>query len=145
MRMKTYLAKKSEVSTDWYCVDASGQILGRLATRIAKILMGKHKPTYTPHMDCGDYVVVINAEKVRLTGKKAQTKTYQRYSYHPGGRKVIPYQTMLERHPERILGEAVRRMLPKNKLARQMLSKLKIYAGEEHPHTAQQPKPLELS
>ena len=142
--MKTYLAKKNEVRADWYYVDASGKVLGRLAARIARMLMGKHKPQYTPNVECGDYVVVINAEKIRLTGNKAQTKTYQRYSYHPGGQKVIPFGTMLQRHPQRVIQEAVRRMLPKNKLATQMLSKLKVYAGSEHPHTAQQPQALEF-
>ncbi len=142
--MKTYLAKKNEITADWYCVDADDQILGRLAVQVAKLLMGKHKPIYTPNVDCGDFVVVTNASRVRLTGNKAQTMTYERYSYHPGGRKVIPFATMIERHPDRVIRQAVRRMLPKNKLARQMLSKLKIYAGSEHPHAAQKPKPFEL-
>ena len=142
--MKTYLAKNSEVKADWHSVDASGKVLGRLAVRVARLLMGKHKPIYTPHVDCGDFVIVTNASKVRLTGNKAQTKTYQRYSYHPGGLKVIPYETMIQKHPDRVIREAVRRMLPKNKLARQMLSKLKVYGGEEHPHAAQKPSPLEL-
>ena len=142
--MKTYLAKKSEICPDWYCVDANGKVLGRLAVKIARLLMGKHKPIYTPNVDCGDYVVVTNAGQIRLTGNKAQTKTYQRYSYYPGGQKIIPFATMLERHPERVIQQAVKRMLPKNKLARQMFSKLKVYAGPEHPHAAQKPKPLEL-
>ena len=143
--MKTYVAKKNEVKADWHCVDASGKVLGRLAVRVARLLMGKHKPIYTPHVDCGDFVVVTNASKVKLTGKKAQTKTYQRYSYHPGGQKVIPFETMIQKHPERVIQQAVRRMLPKNKLARQMLSKLKVYGGAEHPHTAQKPKALDLA
>lgn len=143
--MKTYVAKKDDVIAQWHSVDASGQVLGRLAVRIARILMGKHKPTYTPHVDCGDFVVVTNASKVRLTGRKAQTKTYQRYSYYPGGQKVIPFQTMIQKHPERVIHSAIRRMLPKNKLASQMLSKLKIYAGPEHPHAAQKPEPLKLN
>ena len=142
--MKTYLAKKSEITADWYCVDAAGQVLGRLASRVARLLMGKHKPIYTPNVDCGDFVVITNASQVRLTGNKAQTKTYERYSYHPGGRKVIPFATMIERHPDRVIRHAVRRMMPKNKLARQMLSKLKVYAGPEHPHAAQKPKPFKL-
>ena len=142
--MKTYLAKKNEITADWYCVDADDQILGRLAVQVARLLMGKHKPIYTPNVDCGDFVVVTNASRVRLTANKAQTKTYERYSYHPGGRKVIPFATMIQRHPDRVIRQAVRRMLPKNKLARQMLSKLKIYAGSEHPHAAQKPEPFEL-
>ena len=142
--MKTYVAKKEDVIADWHCVDADGQILGRLAAKIARVLMGKHKPIYTPHVDCGDFVVVTNAGRIRLTGRKAQTKTYQRYSYHPGGLRVIPFEKMREQHPDRIIRFAVRRMLPKNKLATQMLSKLKIYAGPEHPHAAQKPKPLKL-
>ena len=142
--MKTYLATKNEITADWYCVDAEDQILGRMAVQVAKLLMGKHKPIYTPNVDCGDFVVVTNASRIRLTGNKAQTQTYERYSYHPGGRKVIPFATMIERHPDRVIREAVRRMMPKNKLARQMLSKLKIYAGSEHPHAAQNPKPFKL-
>ncbi len=142
--MKTYLAKKNEITADWYCVDADDQILGRLAVQVARLLMGKHKPIYTPNVDCGDFVVVTNASRVRLTGNKAQTKTYERYSYHPGGRKVIPFATMIERHPDRVIRQAVRRMMPKNKLARQMLSKLKVYDGPEHPHAAQKPKPFKL-
>ncbi len=142
--MKTYLAKKNEITADWYCVDATGQVLGRLAAQVARLLMGKHKPIYTPNVDCGDFVVITNARQVRLTGNKAQTKTYERYSYYPGGRKVIPFTTMIQRHPDRVIRHAVRLMMPKNKLARQMLSKLKVYDGPEHPHAAQQPKPFKL-
>ena len=142
--MKTYVAKKNEVTADWFCVDAADQILGRLAVQVARLLMGKHKPIYTPHVDCGDFVIVTNSSQIRLTGNKAKTKTYQRYSYYPGGRKLIPFATMIERHPERVIQHAVRRMLPKNKLAVQMLSKLKVYAGPEHPHAAQKPKPFTL-
>ncbi len=142
--MKTYLAKKNEVTADWFCVDAADQVLGRLAVQVARLLMGKHKPVYTPHVDCGDFVIVTNASQVRLTGNKAQTKTYQRYSYYPGGQKIIPFATMIERHPERVIQHAVRRMLPKNKLAKQMLSKLKVYGGPEHLHAAQKPKPFTL-
>ena len=142
--MKTYVAKKCDITADWFCLDAEDQILGRLAVRVARLLMGKHKPIYTPNVDCGDFVIVTNAARIRLTGNKAQTKTYERYSYYPGGRKVIPFATMIERHPERIIQHAVRRMLPKNKLAVQMLSKLKVYAGPEHPHAAQKPKPFTL-
>ncbi len=142
--MKTYLAKKSEITADWYCVDASGQVLGRLAAQVARLLMGKHKPIYTPNVDCGDFVVITNASQVRLTGNKAQAKTYERYSYYPGGRKVIPFTTMIQRHPDRVIRHAIRCMMPKNKLARQMLSKLKVYDGPEHPHAAQKPKPFKL-
>ena len=142
--MKTFVAKKNEITAAWHCVDASDQVLGRLAVQVAKLLMGKHKPIYTPNVDCGDFVIVTNAAKIKLTGNKAQTKTYQRYSYHPGGQKVIPFATMIQKHPERVIEQAVRRMLPKNKLARQMLTKLKVYAGPDHPHTAQKPAVLQL-
>ena len=142
--MKTYWAKKGEIKADWHCIDATDKVLGRLASKVARLLMGKHKPIYTPNVDCGDFVIVTNAGKIKLTGTKAQTKTYQRYTYYPGGHKVIPYQTMRATHPERIITEAVKRMLPKNKLASQMLSKLKVYAGANHPHAAQQPQTLEL-
>ena len=142
--MKTYVAKKSDVVAAWHCVDASDKVLGRLAAQVAMLLMGKHKPTYTPNVDCGDFVVVTNASKVRITGNKAQDKTYWRYSYYPGGRKFIPFRTMMKEHPERVIEQAVKRMLPKNKLAPQMLSKLKVYAGSEHPHAAQKPALLEL-
>ena len=143
--MKTYLAKKSEITHDWHCIDAQGKALGRLAVKVARILMGKHKPIYTPNVDCGDYVVVTNAELVKLSGTKSQTKTYQRYSYYPGGQKVEPFATVIKRQPERVIQQAVKRMLPKNKLARQMFSKLKVYAGAEHPHAAQKPQALELN
>jgi large subunit ribosomal protein L13 len=140
---KSYLAKPHEVERRWYIVDATDQVLGRLAVRIATVLMGKHKPTYTPHVDTGDYVVVQNVGKVKLTGwRKPDEIVYQRYSGYPGGLKETSARTMLERHPERVLREAVRRMLPKNPLARQMLLKLKLYEGEEHPHQAQAPDPL---
>ena len=142
---KTYSAKKGERKQQWFHIDATDQVLGRMSTRIAMILMGKHKPTYTPHVDTGDFVVVTNAEKVKLTGKKEETRTYQRYSRYPSGQKIIPHARVKERHPDRVITEAVRRMLPKNKLATCMLSKLKVYAGSEHPHAAQQPEKLELS
>ncbi len=138
----SFLAKPGEVEQRWYAVDATDQILGRLATKIATVLMGKHKPTYTAHVDTGDFVVVTNAHKIRVTGKKADTMVYPRYSYYPGGYKEIPYKRVLERHPDRIIREAVRRMLPKNALGRKMLKKLKVYASDGHPHTAQQPSPL---
>ncbi|HOB73721.1 MAG TPA: 50S ribosomal protein L13 [Phycisphaerae bacterium] len=143
--MKSFLAKPGEVGGDWHLVDADGKVLGRLATELATILMGKHKPTYTPHVLTGDFVVVINAEKVRLTGNKLEQKEYDRYTYYNSGRKVDPIKKVLATHPERVIWWAVRRMLPKNALGRHMLSRLKIYAGPQHPHQAQQPKPLEIN
>lgn len=144
MMQKTTLARKAEVEPTWHLVDADGKILGRLAAGIAPILMGKHQPGYTPHVDTGDFVIVINAEKIQVTGRKAQTKEYDHYTNHSGGRKIVSYAQMMARHPERIIREAVRRMLPKSKMGKQMLTKLKVYAGPEHPHCAQQPKVLEL-
>lgn len=141
---KCYQAKPADVEPKWYVVDAKDQVLGRLAVRIATVLMGKHKPTYTPHVDGGDFVIVLNAGDVKVTGRKKETIVHQRYSGHPGGRKVTSVQTMLKRYPERVLLEAVRRMLPKNKLARHMLNKLKLHNGPEHPHQAQKPQPLPL-
>lgn len=141
--MKTFLAKPGEVGGDWHLVDAGGKPLGRLAAQLATILMGKHRPTYTPHVLSGDFVVVVNAEKVKLTGRKDEQKEYDRYSYYPGGRKVVPIAEVRERFPERIIQSAVRRMLPKNKLGDHMMSRLKVYKGTKHPHLAQQPKPLE--
>lgn len=140
-KIRSFSAKPGQVPAGWYHVDAADQILGRLATRIATVLMGKHRPTYTAHVDTGEFVVVTNAEKIRVTGKKALTMVYARYSYYPGGYTEIPYERMMKRHPDRIIREAVRRMLPKNALGRHMLKKLKVYAGETHPHTAQQPVP----
>ncbi len=142
--MKTYLAKKNEVQRNWRVVDADGQVLGRLAVKVAVALMGKDKPVYTPHVDTGDFVVIINADKVRLTGDKPLHKSYQSYSQYPGGQKIISYSRMMERHPERVVKLAVRRMLPKNTLGHDMFRKLKVYAGPEHPHTAQQPVKMEL-
>ncbi len=151
---KTFMAKKETVQPDWFVVDAEGEIVGRLATRLATMLMGKHKPIYTPHVDCGDFVVVVNAEKVRFTGapladdthpymtSKMQTRTYSRYTGYPSGLKTVTAADLLDRKPEQILREAVRRMLPKNKLGRRMLMKLKLYAGPNHPHQAQQPQEL---
>ncbi len=141
---KTYSAKPHEVERTWYLVDATDQTLGRLASRIAKILCGKHKPCYTPHVDCGDYVIVINADKVHVTGKKLGDKIYHRHSGYLGGLTSIPLERMLERHPTRVIEMAVKGMLPKNKLARHMLKKLRVYAGADHPHEAQQPEPLGL-
>lgn len=142
--MKTYAVKASEIERRWYVVDARGKTLGRLASEIAKILMGKHKPYYSPHLDCGDYVVVVNAAQVRVTGHKLREKMYYRHSLYPGGLKEIPLYRMLEKHPARVLELAVRRMLPQNRLGRQMFKKLKVYAGSEHPHQAQKPEPLDL-
>lgn len=144
--MRTDYAKLDEIAADrkWYVVDAQDYILGRLATQIATILRGKHKPTYAPHYDVGDFVVVINAEKVRLTGRKPEQKTYFQHSGYPGGEKHVPYRRMLEKHPERIIEHAVRLMLPKNALGRKMLKKLKVYGGPEHPHQAQNPQPLKF-
>ncbi len=136
-RLKPYNPSASELEADWHVVDADGQVLGRMATDIAMKLMGKHKPGYVPHMLSGDYVVVVNAKKIRVTGKKAEQKEYIRHSQYPGNRKVIPYERILARHPDRIVTAAVKGMLPRNKLGRHMLSRLKVYAGPEHPHSAQ--------
>ncbi len=140
----TYMAKTGEIEAQWLIVDAAGKVLGRLATRIATILIGKHRPTYTPHVLCGDFVVVTNASQIVLTGKKWKQKTYQRYSGYPGGLKEKTAEEMRESKPEFIVQEAVRRMLPKNRLGRKMLTRLKVYGGPEHPHAAQDPKPMEL-
>jgi large subunit ribosomal protein L13 len=141
---KTYSAKPGEIEKQWLLIDATDKTVGRLAARIATILMGKHRPTYTPHVDTGDYVIVVNAEKVRFTGNKWKTKQYKRYSGYPSGLKLEPAERLRERRPTEILRLAVKRMLPKNKLGRHMLKKLKLYAGPDHPHQAQQPKPLEI-
>jgi large subunit ribosomal protein L13 len=140
--MKTYSVKAGEIERRWFVVDAEGQVLGRLSSEIARILRGKHKPMYTPHLDTGDHVVVINAEKVVLTGNKADQKTYFRHSGFMGGEKFIPFRRMMAAHPERVIELAVKGMLPKNALGRQMRLKLRVYPGTEHPHAAQQPKPL---
>ncbi|TEU17080.1 MAG: 50S ribosomal protein L13 [Anaerolineales bacterium] len=142
--MKTYTVRKGDIKREWYVVDAQGKTLGRLASEIAKILRGKHKPIYVPHLDCGDYVIVVNAEKVRVTGKKLDQKFYYRHSGYPGGLKSINLRDQLQKHPTRVLKAAVRGMLPKNRLGRAMIKKLKLYAGSSHPHQAQQPKVLEL-
>lgn len=141
--MKTFVAKKEEIEPSWYIIDAKGKILGRLATRVAMILRGKHKPTFTPHVDAGDHVIVINAAAVRLTGKKLEQKLYRHHSGYHGGLKEESAQKVLQRKPEFIIEEAVRGMLPKNSLGRQLFRKLRVYAGTTHPHAAQQPKPLE--
>ncbi len=142
--MKTFSAKAHEVTRDWFVIDAEGKTLGRLATEIARRLRGKHKPVYTTHVDTGDYIVVINAEKVRVTGNKLQDKFYHRHTGYIGNLKSIPLGKLLEKHPERVIENAVRGMLPKNPLGRAMFRKLKVYAGAEHPHAAQQPQPLEI-
>jgi large subunit ribosomal protein L13 len=143
--MKSFMAKKNEVEQKWLLVDAEDAILGRMAAKIAPILMGKTKPTYTPHVDVGDYIVVVNAEKVRVTGKKAEQKEYDWYTHHPGGHKYASFAEMMRKKPERVIELAVRRMLPKNKLGRKMLKKMKVYRGPDHEHQAQQPEPIELS
>src|SRR5689334_7594766 len=143
--MKTYSAKPREIEQSWYLVDADARILGRLATQIADVLRGKGKPQYTPHVDTGDFVIVVNAEKVRVTGKKLDQKIYYRHSGYPGGLKERTLAEQLERRPEEVLRRAVKGMLPKNRLAAAQLRKLKIYAGPEHPHEAQNPTPLEIS
>jgi large subunit ribosomal protein L13 len=142
--MKTYTAKKGEIAREWYLVDADGQTLGRLATRIADMLRGKNKPEYTPHVDTGDFVVVVNAEKIQVTGNKLDQKRYYRHSGYPGGLRSRTLREQLDRRPTEVLRKAVKGMLPKNRLARQQITKLKIYAGPEHPHEAQAPKPLKL-
>ncbi len=143
--MRTYMAKKESIERKWYVIDATDQILGKLAVATAKLLMGKNKPIYTRHVDCGDFVVIVNADKVRLTGKKAQTKTYQSYSGYPGGRRVRTFEYMIKHKPAHIVREAVRRMLPKNKLARQMLKKLKVTKESRHRHEAQKPQEISIT
>ncbi|MFC2029777.1 50S ribosomal protein L13 [Chloroflexota bacterium] len=142
--MRTFTGKTAEIERDWYVIDAEGQTLGRLASRIAPILKGKHKPIYTPHLDCGDFVVIVNAEKVRVTGRKLDQKLYHRHSGYPGGLTSITLREQLDKHPERVLYAAVKGMLPKNKLGRRLIKKLKVYAGDSHPHQAQQPRSLEF-
>ncbi len=142
--MKTYMPKPKDVQRDWYVVDADGAVLGRLASEVAGVLRGKHKPTWAPHLDVGDHVVVINAGKVRLTGEKEGKKVYYRHSQYPGGLHEIPYERLAERRPERLVEQAVRGMLPKTRLGRRMLRKLSVYPGPEHPHGAQRPTPLRL-
>ncbi len=142
--MKTFSAKPETVKRDWYVIDATGQTLGRLATEVARRLRGKHKPEYTPHVDTGDYIVVINAEKVCVTGKKNTDKIYYSHTGYPGGIKEISFEKLIERAPERVIEGAVKGMLPKNPLGRDMYRKLKVYAGTEHPHAAQQPQELKI-
>ncbi len=142
--MKTYIPKLSEIDKKWFVVDVDGKILGRQAGKVARILMGKNKPIYTPHMDTGDYVIIVNAEKVVLTGKKAFQKEYFHYTGYPGGLKSTPFQKMIANKPEHLFRETVRGMLPKNRLGRKMLKKLFVYRGGKHPHQAQQPAPLDV-
>ncbi|HJL61964.1 MAG TPA: 50S ribosomal protein L13 [Pseudomonadales bacterium] len=142
--MKTYSANKETVKRNWYVVDASDKVLGRMATEIANRLRGKHKAEYTPHVDTGDYIVVVNAEKVKVTGNKARDKTYYHHTGYPGGIKSITFEKLQDKAPEKVIEVAVKGMMPKNKLSRAMLSKLKVYAGNDHPHAAQQPQALEI-
>ena len=143
--MKTYLARNETVSPQWHVIDADGKVLGRLAVRVADVLRGKHKPTYTPHVDAGDFVVVINAEKVRVTGKKETAKTYMTYSGWRGGEKYRTVKQVRERNPEHLITHAVKGMLPKNRLGSKMLTKLKVYRGAKHPHAAQKPSEMNLA
>ena len=142
--MKTFSAKSHEVTRDWYIVDAAGKVLGHVATEIARRLRGKHKPEFTPHVDTGDYIVVVNAEKLRVTGNKAKDKLYHRHTTYPGGIRTTNFEKMQAKHPERVLTLAVKGMLPKGPLGYAMIKKMKIYAGQAHPHAAQQPKPLQI-
>ena len=141
----TFMAKRGEVPQRWLLIDATDQVVGRLAVQIANVLRGKHRPEYTPHQDTGEFVIVVNAEKVRFTGKKMETKTYQWYTRYPGGLKTVTARQVLAKNPERILIEAVRRMVPRNKLGRKQMTKLKVYAGPQHPHQAQQPQEFKMT
>jgi large subunit ribosomal protein L13 len=143
--MKSFMAKKENVEHKWLLVDADGAVLGRLAAKIAPILMGKTKPTYTPHVDVGDFVVVVNAEKIKLTGKKAQTKEYDYYTHYPGGHKFVSFKDVMAKRPEKVIELAVKRMLPKSNLGRKMLKKLKVYRGPDHQNQAQMPEKIELN
>ena len=144
VHQKSYVASGKSLNPEWFVVDATGHILGRLATKVAMVLMGKHKPTYTPFLDTGDFVIIVNAEKIKLSGKKALTKTYQRYSGYPGGRSEVSFAAKLAKQPEEIIRHAVNDMLPRSTLGRRMINKLKVYAGPKHPNEAQKPKPLEI-
>jgi large subunit ribosomal protein L13 len=144
-RVPTYSPKASEIQRAWYVVDADGLVLGRLATEVARVLRGKHKPTFTPHLDTGDHVIIVNADKVVLTAGKAERKTVYRHSGYPGGLKAETFAHLLERRPEEAVRRTIRGMLPKTRLGRQMLTKLKVYAGPTHPHAAQQPQPLDIA
>lgn len=142
--MRTYIPKEEEIAREWYLVDARGKVLGRLASKVARILSGKDKPIYTPHLDTGDFVVIINARNIRVTGKKQEEKIYYRHSGYPGALKKKPFKNLIEEKPEEIIRRAVKGMLPKNKLGRKMLKKLKVYPGASHPHSSQNPKPINL-
>lgn len=141
---KTYIPKQEDIKRNWYVIDAKDKVLGRLASKIARILLGKHKPIFSRHIDVGDYVIVVNASQIKITGRKASQKIYRRYSGYPGGLKEIPFEIMFKKKPETVLKLAVKRMLPKGKLGEKMFKKLKVYAGPEHPHQAQCPKTLEV-
>jgi len=142
--MRTWTYRPGSVEREWYVIDAQDLVLGRLATRVASILRGKHRPQYTPHADCGDHVIIINAEKIRVTGRKEAQKNYYRHSQYPGGLKTITLEKQREKYPERIIEAAVKGMLPKNSLGRKIIRKMNVYAGDQHPHVAQQPKTLSL-
>ena len=142
--MSTFMANRNTVNPQWFVVDATDLVVGRLAVQIANVLRGKHRPEYTPHCDTGDFVVVINVEKVKFTGKKWDQKSYQSYSRYPGGQKIVPAKEMLQKRPEEILFQAVKRMIPRNRLGRAQISKMKLYAGPAHPHQAQLPQPLKI-
>jgi large subunit ribosomal protein L13 len=144
MSTKSFIAKPAEVERKWYVVDADGKNLGRMASQIAAVLRGKNKPTYTPHVDCGDYVIVINAEKVAVTGKKRQEKIYKRHTGYPGGLRELTFEQLMEKHPEEVVKHAIKGMMPTGKLGRQMYKKLKVYAGPEHNHQAQKPEVLDF-
>jgi large subunit ribosomal protein L13 len=141
--MSTFMAKPGELEQRWFVIDATDQVVGRLAVQIATILRGKHRPEYTPHTDTGEFVIVINAARIKFTGKKWESKSYDSYSHYPGGLKTVTAKALRDRHPERILELAVKRMVPRNRLGRKQMSKLKIYAGPQHPHQAQQPVPID--
>ena len=142
--MSTFIANRDNIEQGWFVIDATDQVVGRLAVKIADVLRGKHRPVYTPHIDTGEYVIVINAAKMKFTGNKLDTKTYQSYSHYPGGQKIISARDLMAKRPERVLEYAVRRMVPRNKLGRKQMSKLKIYAGPTHEHQAQQPRELKV-
>ncbi|MTI66236.1 MAG: 50S ribosomal protein L13 [Firmicutes bacterium] len=142
--MKSYIAKPQEIERNWILVDAKGKKLGRLASEVAKLLRGKHKPTFTPHVDCGDHVIIINADRIELTGRKLYNKVYRHHSNHPGGLKEVTYKELMEKNPEKAVRVAVKGMLPKNSLGRKMIKKLKVYRGTEHNHEAQKPEVKEI-
>lgn len=144
MSTTTFMAKTGQLKPRWFLIDATDQVVGRLAVQIANILRGKHRPEYTPHTDTGEFVIVVNVEKIRFTGKKMETKQYHWYTHHPGGYKTVTAKEWIQTHPDRILMQAVKRMVPRNSLGRQQMTKLKIYAGPQHPHQAQQPEALKL-